>query len=64
MGFIALSYGLALYGKLSPPTLMLLCVVVYLALSLLGKLWLRSFKLGPLEWLLRSITDARIVSIR
>jgi uncharacterized protein len=64
MGFIALSYGLALYGMLSPPVLLLLCVIVYAVLLALGSLWLRHFKLGPLEWILRSITEARVVSIK
>jgi uncharacterized protein len=64
MGLIALSYGLGYYGYLNPPKLLLLCVFVYAGLSLLGSLWLRAFKLGPLEWVLRSITDARFVSIK
>jgi uncharacterized protein len=64
MGFIALSYGLALYGTLSPSVLLLLCAIVYAVLLALGSLWLRHFKLGPLEWILRSITEARVVSIK
>jgi uncharacterized protein len=64
MGFIALSYGLGLYGTLSPPILILLCIIVYVGLSILGKLWLRRFKIGPFEWMLRSITEKRFVSIR
>lgn len=61
MGFVALSYGLALYGKISPSLSIALCVGVYLALLVFANLWMRVFHIGPCEWLLRSITEGRFV---
>jgi uncharacterized protein len=60
MGFIAMSYGLGLYGKVSPSMAYLLCVGVYVLLLLLANLWLKLFRIGPLEWVLRSITNGHI----
>ena len=63
MGFVALSYGLALYGEISPSLSIALCVGVYLALLVFANLWMRVFHIGPCEWLLRSITEGRLVRI-
>lgn len=60
MGFIALSYGFGLYGKVSPSVAYLLCIGVYVLLLALANLWIRIFRIGPLEWILRSITSGRV----
>jgi uncharacterized protein len=59
MGLIALSYGLGLFGKISPSMGYLVATGVYILLLALANLWLRFFRIGPLEWLLRSITSGR-----
>jgi uncharacterized protein len=59
MGSIALSYGLGLYGTISPSLAYLLCIGVYILLLTLANLWLRVFRIGPFEWILRSITNGR-----
>lgn len=56
MGLLALSYGFGLFGTISPSLLFALCIAVYAALLLVSHLWLRTFRLGPMEWVLRSIT--------
>jgi uncharacterized protein len=61
MGFIALSYGLGMYGLISPSVGIALCVAVYAVLLLLASLWRKVFALGPMEWVLRSITEGGVV---
>ncbi len=56
MSTIALSYGLALFGRVSSVEMLVLCVAVYLALLLSADFWSSIFKIGPLEWVLRKIT--------
>jgi uncharacterized protein len=63
MGFIALSYGLGMYGLISPSAGIALCVAVYAVLLLLASLWRKVFALGPMEWVLRSITEGRMVGL-
>jgi uncharacterized protein len=59
MGMLALSYGLGLYGAISPSLAYLLCIGVYILLLTLANLWLGVFRIGPLEWILRSITNGQ-----
>ena len=42
----------------------LVCIAVYAALVGMSHLWLAAFRIGPLEWLLRSITEWRWVALR
>jgi uncharacterized protein len=63
MGWIALSYGLGLFGRISPALAFPLCMAVYAALMAAANLWLSVFRLGPLEWLLRSLTEGRAVAL-
>jgi uncharacterized protein len=64
MGFIAYSYGLALYGKVGPAGQLAIAVAIYLVLLTGSHLWMKVFKIGPMEWILRSITQMRFVAIR
>jgi uncharacterized protein len=63
MGVLSLSYGFAFYGRISPAMAVLICIVVYTGLMMAATAWLRVFRLGPMEWLLRSITEGRVVSL-
>jgi uncharacterized protein len=62
MGLIALSYGFGLYGRISPAMAILVCMAVYATYVIAVNLWLKVFCLGPLEWLLRSCTEGRLMS--
>jgi uncharacterized protein len=60
-GLVVYSYGLGLYGQIGPAFGIFICVLIYVLLVVLGNAWLSAFKLGPLEWILRSITEARFM---
>jgi uncharacterized protein len=64
MGLIAYSYGFALYGKIGPAGQLAIASAVYLALLICSHLWMKVFKIGPMEWILRSITQMRFVAIK
>lgn len=53
MATLAEPWGLGLYARLDAPTLSVLAMLVYAALALASHRWLRSFRMGPLEWLWR-----------
>jgi uncharacterized protein len=57
-------YGLGLYGRLGPAALLPLALGIAAAGALLSALWLRAFRIGPVEWLLRSFTYARPQPLR
>ena len=61
-GFVFYSYGFALYGRLSPTTLLLIVICVWLSQLLLSRTYLRFFRIGPVEWLWRSLSDGRFYS--
>jgi uncharacterized protein len=63
MSTLALSYGFGLYGKVSPVQGLLLCIAVYITLMVLGSLWSRFFRIGPCEWILRSITQGKSAAL-
>ena len=50
------SYGLALFGKVSPSLGLLLTITIFLIQIPLSVWWLRAFQFGPVEWLWRSLT--------
>jgi uncharacterized protein len=47
---IAEGWGLQLYGRLSGPQMTALAIVVFATLAGLSHLWLRRYRMGPLEW--------------
>ncbi|MGP3952548.1 DUF418 domain-containing protein [Streptomyces sp. 7N604] len=60
MAFVFTGYGLALYDRVGTAAVLAGCVVFY-AIQLALSAWLmRRFRYGPVEWLLRAITLARI----
>lgn len=58
------SYGLGLFGRVSPLRCMLLALVIYAGQVVLSNLWLRGFRYGPLEWLWRGLTYGRVPALR
>ena len=57
-------FGLGWYGR-TPPTIVVgLTVLLFSGQVLLCNLWLRRFRFGPLEWLWRSLTYARVQPMR
>jgi uncharacterized protein len=64
MSLLYHGYGLGLSGWLSSAGSVLVCLVVYAALVGFSWLWLSAFRVGPLEWVLRSITERRWVALR
>ncbi|RWZ55187.1 DUF418 domain-containing protein [Halobacillus fulvus] len=50
------SVGFGLYGEVSPLFSMLIVLTVFTIQIALSKLWLKSFRYGPLEWLWRTLT--------
>lgn len=53
---LSYSYGLGLFGQLSPATGVLLAVSVWLGLCLFALAWLHFARFGPIEWVLRSFS--------
>jgi uncharacterized protein len=56
--------GLGLYGRLDAAPALVLALVVWLGSIVLARWWWRSFRIGPMEWVLRSITYAQRVPAR
>lgn len=57
-------YGLGLYGRLGPAALMAMALGIYVCQLAVSLWWLRIFRIGPAEWLLRAFTDLRAPSAR
>lgn len=55
---VATAYGLSLYGRLGAAAVLLLALAVYALQLALSTAWLRRFRHGPAEWLLRALTLA------
>lgn len=49
-------YGLGWYGDLKPATLALVALAIYVGQMVISTLYLRHFRMGPLEWLWRLVT--------
>jgi uncharacterized protein len=64
MSLLFHGYGLGLSNSIGSAGGVLLCIAVYAALLGFSHLWLRVFRIGPLEWVLRSITEGRPVALR
>ncbi len=61
---IATSYGLGLFGDLSRLQILILAVVCFGVQIGISHAWLRRFRRGPLEWVWRSLTYCRRLSLR
>lgn len=58
--FIMYHWGLGQFGLIARPARMLLVLGVYLGLVLAANLWLRAFRMGPMEWVWRTATYLRL----
>jgi uncharacterized protein len=52
-------HGFGLFGRVDRTGQILIVFGVWIVLVLLSRLWLRSFRFGPMEWLWRSLTYLR-----
>ncbi|MDI6099304.1 DUF418 domain-containing protein [Actinoplanes sp. NEAU-A12] len=59
LAVIFTGYGFALVGRLSPGTVVALCLALYAIQLALSAAWMRAYAYGPLEWLLRAATRLR-----
>jgi uncharacterized protein len=57
--FIFGSWGLGLFQELALWVVMLVAILVWLVLSAIAQIWLRTFTQGPLEWCVHAITKDR-----
>jgi uncharacterized protein len=64
MGLIFNGYGLGMYGRIGPAAGIAICLAVYALLLVLMQRWMKHFRLGPLEWVLRSVTEWKLLPIR
>ena len=64
MSSLAEPWGLGLFGQLGGPAITALAFVVYFTLALASHVWLKRFRMGPLEWLWRCGTYGRRLPIR
>ena len=52
-------WGLGWFGELSRPQMIGLVIAIYTGQLVVSPLWLKVFRIGPLEWLWRSLTYLR-----
>ncbi len=57
-------YGLGLWGAYGRAELLLFVVAIWTVQLIWSPLWLRAFRFGPLEWLWRTLTYARLQPLR
>jgi len=57
--FIASCYGLGLYAGISHISQMVLAVLVFSGLMIGSRIWLKVYRMGPLEWVWRMTTYFR-----
>jgi len=57
-------YGLGLYGQVRWPVLLVGVVAFFIVQIIASTYWLRSFRMGPVEWFWRSLTYWRLQPVR
>jgi uncharacterized protein len=62
--FVNNGYGLGWYGRIPPPTGLLLTLAMFVFQIWLSNWWLRRFRFGPMEWLWRSLSYWRMQPMR
>lgn len=62
--WVTYGFGLDLLGRMNLTALTALGIAIYVGLVLFSHAWLRRFRVGPAEWLLRSITYGRWQRLR
>jgi uncharacterized protein len=64
LGFLFYGYGLGRFGSLGEAHTMMIVCAIYVTQAILANAWLRRYRFGPIEWIWRSITYARVVDLR
>ena len=64
MSVVATAYGLGLYGDLTRLQLAALAVGCFVGQLILSVIWMKHFRIGPLEWVWRSLTYWRLMPLR
>jgi uncharacterized protein len=62
--FIFTGYGLGLYGQVGEAAGLALSLAIFACQIPLSAWWLRHFRFGPAEWLLRTVTYLRVQPLR
>ena len=62
--FILDSFGLGLSGKIGPFLRLMLALPVFLIIIFISRWWFKRFRIGPAEWLWRSLTYLKIQPMR
>ncbi|MCT1903692.1 DUF418 domain-containing protein [Oceanobacillus sojae] len=62
--FIFYSYGLGWFGQAGPAATTLLALLIFVLQIICSTLWLRYFRMGPLEWVWRGITYLSIPPLK
>lgn len=57
-------WGLGWIGNLGSTEILLLAVAIYTVALVLSRLWLKPFKMGPMEWVWRCLTNLRLSPLR
>lgn len=57
--FLFYSYGFRLYGDLSRTTVLGVVVAIWIFQLVVSPWWLRHFRMGPVEWVWRSLAEGR-----
>jgi len=58
------NWGMSLFGKVSRPEALALCLIPIAAMLLWSPLWLARFRQGPAEWLWRSLATGHALPLR
>jgi uncharacterized protein len=61
---LAVFAGLRLYDRLSTASALIVVASIWAVLLVICPLWLRWFRIGPVEWLWRSLTYGRAQALR
>jgi uncharacterized protein len=64
LGLVFYNTGLGWFGTVSAGPVVLLAFPIMAIQMMISRLWLRTFRLGPIEWLWRCATYATMVPIR
>jgi uncharacterized protein len=57
-------FGLGLYGKVGASQAALIALAIFAAQIVFSRLWLRTFRFGPVEWLWRRATYWKVLPLR
>ncbi|MEU7516465.1 DUF418 domain-containing protein [Streptomyces sp. NPDC042898] len=57
-------YGAALVGRVAPPGVLATALALFAVQAVGARWWLRRYRYGPLEWLLRAWTTLTLPPLR